>query len=396
MLYFSELKNKDVCTEDNVKVGILEDLIFSATEIPTVSKLVINNLIGSKINVPVKYLKKINDYVVIKKDYTVAELEENELYLLRNIQDKQIIDLQGNKIVRVNDVVIQDKAGLYIAGVDIGIFGVLRWLKLENLFNRIVTKLHIKFVSQFLSWGDIQPLELARGQVRLKKEEKKLEKLRPEDLADYLEKTNIVNVRKILRMLDEKFAAQVIGSLNINFQSSLFKQFAIEKAAKIVELIDPDDAVDILLTVSQKKRKEILFLLEDNKKRKILHLLEHSYSAIGEVMRTDFLTVSPGDSVRNVIEKIKKETADYYYFNIVYVVNNSNQLIGIFNLHTLLMQDLNMPIYKFMIQNIIVVHITTPKEIAIKRILKYRLYSLPVVDENKVILGIITLGDLLT
>lgn len=77
--------------------------------------------------------------------------------------DKQIIDIKGHKIVRVNDVVIQDKEGWYILAVDIGFLAIFRWLKFDQLLIRAHAIFGIKIKSHFLSWGDIQPLELGRG-----------------------------------------------------------------------------------------------------------------------------------------------------------------------------------------------------------------------------------------
>ncbi|OGK34116.1 hypothetical protein A3A46_00740 [Candidatus Roizmanbacteria bacterium RIFCSPLOWO2_01_FULL_37_13] len=393
MIYFSELKGKEICTEDDIKVGVLEDLIFLASEKPNITKLVIRDLPNSKLIIPVSYLRKINSVISIKKDYHTVELEENELYLVKNMLDKQIIDLQGNKIVRVNDIAIQDKDGFYIAGVDIGILGILRWLKLENIFTKIISALHLKATSSFLSWADIQPLELTRGQVRLRKEEKKLEKLHPEDLADYLEKTNIINTKKILKMLDEKFAVEVISKLNISFQSALFKQFSTEKAVKVVKLIDPDDAVDILLTIPTKKREQIVSLLSTEKIKEINHLLALSRIPIGSLITTEFLTVLPENTVREVIDKVKKGTSDFFSLINIYVVNKDNQLIGVFNIHELLLQVSDRAVYKFMTQNVIVVHLTTPVEIAMRKMFKYKLVHLPVIDDEKRLQGIISIAD---
>ncbi|MBI4008862.1 magnesium transporter, partial [Candidatus Roizmanbacteria bacterium] len=324
---------------------------------------------------------------------SISELEENELFLLKNIQDKQIIDLKGNKVVRVNDVVLQDKNGLYVSGVDISLLGIFRWLKLEKYFHKLANFVNYRPISQFLSWADIQPLELARGQVRLKKEEQKLEKLRPEDLADYLEKTNVVNTRKILKILDKKFAADVIRSLNINYQTSLFKYFTPEIAAKFISLIDPDEAVDIILTQSPKKREQIIRLLGESKKTEINHLLKLSNTPIGELITTEYLTVSPEETVKSVITKVRRDSADFFTLLNIYVVNKDNQLIGVFNIHELLLQDDNTQVYKFMIQNVIVVHLTTPVEIVIRKMFKYHLLHLPVIDISKKIQGIITMVD---
>ena len=393
MIYFSELKGRKVLTEDGIQIGILDDLIFLANERPTVSKLIVKASTNS-LQIPTEYLKRINGSLIIRKDYQTADLIENELFLVKNLLDKQIIDLQDNKVVRVNDIMLQEKDGFYIVGVDTSMIGILRWFKMDSIISKFGKALKFNLASNMLSWADIQPLELTRGQVKLRKEENKLQKLHPEDLADYLEKTNIVNVKKILKMLDDKFASDVIGNLNINYQTALFKQFSPEKAAKIISSIDSDEAVDILLTLSPKKRDQILHELSEAKGSEIKKLLVLSKSSVGELISTEYLAIKSDETVRNVLKKIREQTADYTYFSAIYVLNQNNQLIGVFSVHELLLQDLETPAYKFMTQNMIVIHLSTPKEIAFKKMLKYKLANLPVIDENKQLLGVITIDDL--
>jgi len=394
MIYFSEIYRKNVVTEDGIYVGKLEDFIFLVTENPLVTKFVIRNKTGQKLIVPIDYLKKINSSFIIEKDFLTSYLEENELYLVKNLLDKQIIDLKGDKIVRVNDVVLQEKDKIYIAGVDIGILGMVRRIRLwTDYIYKFIRFFNIKLTSNFLSWADIQPLELIRGQVKLKKKEEKLERIRPEDLADYLERTNVLNARKFLRMLDTEKAAEVISNLNIKYQTALFKQFKPENAARLINYIDPDEAVDVLLTLPAKRREEIINFLKDNTKKKVLHLLNLSKTPIGQLITTEYLTIESNALVKDLINKIKKETVDYSTFDYVYVINKEEQLVGVLSLHDMLLQDFDMPIYKFMTQNVVIAHLTTPEEIVAKKMLKYRLYALPVIDDRKLILGIITLDD---
>ena len=397
MLYFSEIAGKKVYTEDKIIIGKLEDLIFLISDNPIVSKIVIRNNTGQKLIIAVDYLQKINNSLTIEKEFLSTYLEENELFLVKNLLDKQIIDLKGNKIVRVNDVALnEDREKLSIAGVDIGILGLMRRIRIfgGDNFYKLIRLFNIKITSQFLSWSDIQPLELIRGQVRLKKKEEKLEKVRPEDLADYLEKTNVINARKFLKILETEKAAEVISNLNINYQTSLFKSFRAEKAAKFLSFIDPDEAVDVILTLSKKRQEEIIKLLDPETKTKILHLLELSKNPIGSMITSEFLVVSAEDSARQTISQIRSKTIDFSALDYIYVVNKAGELVGVFSLHILFMQDLDTPVYKFMTQNVIVVHFTTPKEIVIKKMLKYKLYALPVIDEQKHIEGVITLDDL--
>lgn len=397
MLYFSELQNKKVFTEDKIEIGKLQDFIFLVSENPLITKIVVKDKNDQKLIISLEYLIKINNNIIVEKDYLNSSLEENELYLVKNLLDKQIIDLKGNKVVRVNDVAINKIDNkLFIAGVDVGLIGLLRRIRLfggHKIYN-FLSRLNIRITSEFLSWGDIQPLELTRGQVKLKKKEEKLEKIRPEDLADYLEQTNIANTKKFLKMMDLEKAAEVVSNLNINYQTNLFRHFKSATAAKFLNFIDPDEAVDVLLTLPKKKREEIINLLDDDIKNDVLKLLEYSNNPIGSLITTEYLTVNSDDSVRIVIDKIKKETSDFSVLDYVYVVNKKQELVGVFNLHELILEDLSTPVYKFMTQNIIVVHLTTPKELVLKKMFKYKLYALPVIDENKHILGIITLDDL--
>ena len=122
-----------------------------------------------------------------------GELIENELYIKKNLIDKQIIDIGGNKIVRVNDVSLQElntpeKYELSITGVDIGLLGILRRMGIESVAYNLLHMFGYNLTSQFLSWGDIQPLELTQGKVRLKKREEKLQDMRPETSPIILKK----------------------------------------------------------------------------------------------------------------------------------------------------------------------------------------------------------------
>ncbi len=395
MLYFSELKNKKVYTEDNIFFGRLKDIIFLVSDTPTVTKLVVKTKKDDELVIPMKYLVKMNGDVILGKNFEETKLEDNELYLASNLLDNQVIDISGNKIVRVNDVVIQDKPGYYIAGVDIGLLGLLRWFGLEDFLLRILGRLGVKITSNFLSWGDVHPLELTRGHVKIKKEQTKLDKIRPEDLADYLEKTNTSNISRILKVLDEKTATNVVNSLSINYQTGLFKQFTSEKAAKLLSNMDSEEAVDILLTLSKKKREKIMSFLDDKTHKEIEYLLSLSKTPIGKILTTEFLTTESTDRVKEVIAKIRKEADDFYTLNHVYVVNKEKQLVGVFDLHELLLQKSETRVYKFMTQNLSVIYLTTPEIVVLRKIVKYKINSLPVVDKDRHILGIVQFDDVM-
>ncbi len=395
MLYFSELEGRQVVTEDKIEMGRLEDIIFTVSANPKVSKLVIRTTKDKKTIVPYEYVIKFGDIITLKKSYMLSELDENEMYIKKNLLDKQIIDIGGNKVVRVNDVTFQEKYTptvneLFITGVDVGILGLLRRLGVESFVERIYHFFRLTLSSSFLPWGDVQPLELNRGQVKLKKSEEKIQNMRPEDLADYLEKTNEKNVRKFLHILDKQFAAEVIENLNINYQRDLFLHWDSEKSAEILESINPEEAVDILLALHKKRRDEILSKIKPDIRNELEALINLSKTPIGKIITSEYFTVPPNITAGEVITKIKKETASYSFFAAIYVINDNKQLIGVFNPHDLLMQEHTTPVYKFMIQNLVEIRLTTPVEIAVRKMLRYRFPALPIVDNDKHLLGLLT------
>jgi magnesium transporter len=218
--------------------------------------------------------------------------------------------------------------------------------------------------------------------------------MRPEDLADHLEQTNEQNIKKFLRLLDKEFATEVISNLNINYQRDLFRTWNAEKAAGIISMMETDIAADILLSISKRKREEILKLVEEEKRTAIGRLLSLTRTPISKRLSSEYFVVQPTETPRDILQKIRKNSLDYDSLDYVYVVNQKKQLIGACNIHELLIQKEDTPIYKFMSQNLIEVHLKTPLEMVIYKILKYKLHSLPVVDANKELIGIIPFDNI--
>jgi len=398
MFYFSELINKKVVNENNRTIGKLKDFLFLAEESPKITKLFVRKSKWRSYSIPIQDLKTVNGRIVVSKDFTEKEVSDKEFSLAHNLLNRQIIDVKGGKVVRVNDIAIQDKEDkqeYYIAGVDVGFRAILRWFKLEKAFTPIYKALNLYSHPHFLSWGDIEPLELANGTVQLKKDIGELERMRPEDLADYLEKTNIRNVNKVITGLGDEYAADVIEDLNINYQTALFKRFAPEKATKIIDLLEPDEAVDILLTLPREKRIEILEGLEKTKNEELKELMKYSKTSVGKLINPNFITVGSEINAGDALSKVKEALIEQPFAKYVYCVNSEEHLVGVFELPNLLIQPSDTPVYKFMEQDVIVAHLTTPQEIALKRMLKYKLYALPVISDNQKMIGVVTFDDMI-
>lgn len=394
MLYFSEVFGSKVFDRQRQYIGTLRDFVFIPIETPVITKFILRTKNKQDIILPIQLLKKNGrGFSIDATTLSPEEIKENEVSILRNVQDQQIMDIKGAKIIRANDVIIQDAPRYILSGIDIGIFGVFRWIKLAKIIADMIRRFNIQYKSEFLPWSDVQPLEVAKGKIILKEEKAKMKRLQPEDLADYLERSNTINVLKVLRLLDSQQAADVIADINTTAQMKLFNRIGPEKAAQTIALIDLDEAVDILLALTLEKRKEILAHLTGSKKQEILHLMHLSKTPIGQLMSTRFITVLSDITVRKALDEIRNETRDFSNMFYLFIKNSNNQLIGVISLHELLMQNMDDPVYKVMRQNIVVVRLTTPKEIAVQKMLKYHLYAVPVIDENRTMIGIVSLNN---
>lgn len=394
MLYFAELSGRRVHTSDGATIGKLTDVYFLGATQPLVTKLGIDAMPNPLI-VPITSVKTLNGDIILSAAFETAEVAENELSVRKNLLDQQIIDIKGNKVVRVNDVVIQDKPYFVIAGVDVGLLGIARWLKIEQVLNKSLAPFGTAITSNFLPWEDIQPVELSRGKVVLKREETKLTRIPPEDLADHLERISVKNLTKILDLLPSEYEAEVIQNLNVTRQRALFRTIKPERAAQILSRVDPDEAVDILLSLSERRRGTITPLLSAEAKAPIDYLMSLSHTDIGGLATSEYIAANPDDTVGKIKTLIKTKTSDFFQLSYVYVINKNKELVGVCNLHELLLQENDTPIYKFMIPNVITISLKTPKELAIKKMLKYKIYALPIINGKREILGVVTIDDLM-
>lgn len=407
MYYFSELVNKKVVNENNKTIGKLKDFLFLAEETPKITKLYVKKNNKRSFAILIKDLKDVNDQIVVNRDFVEKEVAEREFSMAENLLNRQIIDVKGGKVVRVNDIAIQDKQSLppkggkeeeleyYIAGVDVGFRAILRWFKLEKVTTPLYKALKLYSHPHFLSWGDIEPLELARGNVQLKKDIGDLERMRPEDLADYLEKTNIRNVNKVITGLDDEYAADVIEDLNINYQTALFKRFEPEQASRLIDFLEPDEAVDILLTLPRDKRNEILESLEKTKNEELRELMRYSKTSVGKLINPEFISVNSEATVAQTLSAVKEKLPERPFSSYIYALNHERHLVGVIELSDLLMQGGDEQIFKFMEQDVVVGHLTTPQAIALKRMLKYKLYALPIIEDNQKMIGVVTFDDMM-
>ena len=144
----------------------------------------------------------------------------------------------------------------------------------------------------------------------------------------------------------------------------------------------------------KEKRKEIIESLPLRKQNKLRSLIKYSKTSVGKLINPEFVTIQSEDSCGTAVSKFKEQYEESKFTTYIYVLNREEILVGVLDLARLLSATSDTPVYKIMEQDVVVSHLTTPREIALKRMLKYKLYALPVIEDSKNIIGVVSFDDM--
>lgn len=401
MVYFNDLKNKIVFDENNAEIGILKDLVFvDGEKYAEVTHIVYLDKKKYRKKIPwdlVKELKSITEGNKTKIDIilnTPSEkltpfFEKENESLVGNIIDKQLIDVDGFKVIRVNDVVlgkIQEK--FCIVAVAVGTRSFVRRIGLEKVIPR-------KFREKIISWESVEVLEPEFHSLHLKTQKSKIADLHPEDIADIMEDLSHQERILIFNTLDRKKAAETIIDAEKEVQKSLFSNLKIRRIVDLLENISHDQAADILSLMSKSKAESILKSMRQDVS-KIREILKYNPESAGAIMDTEFVTIPEDYNVQRTIKLLRKIPPPHAKIFHLYVVNKKKQLVGVLSIRQLIVSPPTRYIVDFMKKDVIYVKLHTSKQDIAKTISRYDLFVIPVVDDNHVVKGVVTADDVLT
>jgi len=207
-----------------------------------------------------------------------------------------------------------------------------------------------------------------------------------EDKVSFLKKINI------------EYAAGLIEELEQETQQELFQQFKTAQAAKYIEEMDKDDAVDLLenlLQVDEIKASEIIRALSPDEAQEVQQLLAHEEGTAGAIMSSEYVHIPENLSVAEALAEFRRQNppqneSSFY----IYISSDANQLIGYTSIRDLLLADATETVHNIRYENPISVSITTDQEDVAKIIQKYDLSAVPVTNEHGSIVGIVTVDDI--
>ncbi len=395
--YFSAYQGRKVIDSEGRHIGKLKDFAITPGEaLLEVSRLVYtSNILGDSVVVPMTSVGSLDGDIrltIAREDIPPGKLSENEMLLVETVLDKQIVDIDGLKVVRVNDVLLSKiKDKLCIVGVDVGFKGIVRRLGFARFAHRFLQGLP----DNFIAWSYIDPLDPGLRRISLKIPRKDIGELHPADIADIIEELDRKEQLLILQSLDEETAAETFEEVEPDVQAQIVRHMDNDDIADMLENMNPDDAADVLHMMPEEKATEVLDLMEPEEASEVKELLEYPHRSAGGMMTNEFVSMPVNSTIADVFATLRRQVEEIDMIYYVYVLDEKEHLLGVLSLRDMLLADPAQPVSDVMHTELFHVHPDTLADEVANLLSKYDLLALPVLDDDGVMLGVVTFDDAL-
>jgi len=321
---------------------------------------------------------------------------DNGLLLVENMFDKQIVDLNGRKLVRVNDVRLVTLAtGTFAVAVDIGIEGLLRRIGISVPIKRSLSIFKIKIPAKFILWDDVQAIDFSNLNIKLSKSYAKLHTLHPSDLADILEDLGRKSSISVFSSLDEEKAADVLEEMEPQTQIHIIESLPVDKVADVLEKMPADEVADILDEMEDEKAEMLLNEMDIESSQEVRELLEYPDNLAGSLMTTDVLSFKPELTIEDVIKELRIKKPEPSELYTLFVTEGNDKLIGAFDLRDLVVSQPGLSISQIMKSDPVFLFDDQRIGDIAEIISKYNLLAVPVVDKENILQGMIVVDDVI-
>lgn len=324
-----------------------------------------------------------------EEDITQFFLKPSDL-LVSEIMDKQVVDVNGLKIVRVNDVLLGKVGSKFcVVAVAVGNRSLLRRMGLGPVLGR-------RFQERVIPWESVEALEPKLHGLHLKVQRDRVADLHPEDIADVMEDLTHNERALIFKSLNKKKAAEALLGSEPDVQESVLKNMKMERIKDLLEEIPTDQAADIISMMSKSKSDKLLSSMRPDVESKIKSILNYPPESAAAIMGTSFISVPEDYTVEQTIDLLRKIAPSSESIYHIYVVDAEGRLIGFLSIRRLIIAPPESRMSDIMKKDVIYVKMSTPQEDIAKAMAKYDIFVVPVVNGDNVLKGIVTADDVLT
>jgi CBS domain-containing protein len=395
-LYISSVLNKRIINPAGEVIGKLWDVAIAPGEaLPVVTDLLIKS---GKRFYTVSWQKVVlfNPLVVsvsgASDGFQDYETTSNSIFLKRDVLDKQIVDVNGAKVVRVNDVKLspyQDMLCLF--SVDIGFRGLLRRLGYERFWSLIKKDIP----HNEIGWQFVNSLEARASRLTLSMARTQLADMHPADIAEIISNIPRETIQGVLSALDHETAGEAIHELEPELRTRIISQLDSDHASDILEEMPPDEAADVLGDLSEEKAQELLGLMDQEEAEEIQELMGHEDDTAGGLMNNEFVALSTKATAGEALEDIRSLAEEIETIYYGYILDDKERLVGVVSLRELLISEPGIPVTDLMTEQLKTVEVSAEPEEILALLAKYNLIAVPVLDEEGKMAGVVTIDDVI-
>ncbi len=334
----------------------------------------------------------------------LEEYRPNEAWLAvqKDLLDQQIIDTNGRKVVRVNDLDMTEhrtngSVELRVSQADVGLTGAVGRLLQGVASPSVIRGIQGKLPSSTIRWefvNLIEPDPLRR--IKLRVSHQKLANIHPADLADILEDLSTEERQSIIDSLDDETAAETLAELDHKLRDQIVEKLDPEKAADIIEEMQPDQAADLLAALPPETSKELLAEMPHEEARDVRELLKFEENTAGGIMNTHFVSVGESASREEVIEWIRSNDVDAEQLDAVFLVDMDAKFSGVVVVGRLLLAQSGQSLASIRSEPVVSIKPYENEKEVFELFDKYNLRILAVVDDRGSPIGAITVDDVVT
>jgi flagellar motility protein MotE (MotC chaperone)/sporulation protein YlmC with PRC-barrel domain len=406
MIYFTELQNlpfygikgeflgelEDLCVDPSQKAARVASYLIrtphKGIQCITYSQIQSISVRAAQTNVP-------------RDEIRCYAPDEGLIRIKKDVLDQQIIDVNNRKVVRVNDVdfdiePMDGHSELRIISVNVGLAAAVRRL-LQGTMSKHRIRLITKSLSnRIIQWEFVNLIESDPARrVKLRISYDRLAELHPADIADILEDLSYNEQKALIESLDDETAAHALSEIPTKMQADLLESISTEKAADIVEEMPPDEAADVLNQLSPETSAEVLADMEKDEAKEVRELLAFEENTAGSMMTTEYVVVHETSTVAGAIEALKNFEGNVEVIQQIYMIDNEAVLKGAVAVGRIVLAAASTPLMDLSTEPLILVEAQQSVKSVVDLFHKYNLMSLPVVDEERHLLGIVTADDVL-
>jgi magnesium transporter len=406
--YLSKIIGVKVYDQQDALVGTVKDLLIESEPAPVQDSVRRPGVLG----IVLKIKNQTGNYafehfevsktkgklkVLCKKLKELPEKIRHECIPLGElVLDKQIVDLEGRKVVRVNDVRLATiNMGTFAIAVDVGAEGLLRRIGIAKPLKALFSVLHIPIPSKFILWDDMEAIDYSNLSIKLTSTYSKLNTLHPSDLADIIEDLDFRSRQTVFTALDEERAADVLEEMEPREQIRLIEGIPVEKVADVLEKMPADEAADIIDELEDEKAEMVLGQMEQESSQEVRELLEYEDNEVGSIMTTGYFSFRAEMTMDDVLEELKASRPETDALYNYFVTNDKEELIGTFTFRDLIFSQPTVTIHEVMNDDPVFIYDTDKMDDIAELVSKYNLLGLPVVNEERQLEGMVVIHDVI-